>query len=165
AFAPDGRALASAEGDGTVKLWDLTDWQPGPAVEHTAAVLAVAYSPTARSWRAGVRTARSGSGMRPPVGHSGACNRPPGPVPGLFAGRPNPGYRGRGPARGERAAAVEGLSRDRQGRLGSARLGHGDTSPKRKRRDRGFLDGAFPALALRACVHRQGARGVGCTRS
>jgi WD40 repeat protein len=55
AFAPDGRTLASAGDDRTVRLWDLTDWQTAPPPSHTGVVWKVAYSPDGK-WLA------SGSG-------------------------------------------------------------------------------------------------------
>jgi RNA polymerase sigma factor (sigma-70 family) len=49
AFAPDGKLLASAQGDGRVVLWDVTTGKPRRALEgFPAAVLAVAFSPDGR---------------------------------------------------------------------------------------------------------------------
>ena len=47
AFSPDGRLLATASADQTVRLWDVTTGQPHgqPLTGHTDAVYGVAFSP------------------------------------------------------------------------------------------------------------------------
>jgi WD40 repeat protein len=58
AFGPDGHTLVSSGGDGTVRLWGLTDpAHPGPLGEplhgDTGAVFSVAFSPDGHTLASG----------------------------------------------------------------------------------------------------------------
>ena len=49
AYSPDGRRIASASGDGTVKVWDAATGQETLTLKgHTGGVYGVAYSPDGR---------------------------------------------------------------------------------------------------------------------
>jgi WD40 repeat protein len=79
AFSPDGRRLASAGADRTVRLWDAeTGQELRTLTGHTECVQGVAFSPDSRrlasaSWDRTVRLwdAETGQGLRTLTGHTG----------------------------------------------------------------------------------------------
>ena len=65
AFAPDGKALASASDDGMVRLWDLTAPDPAASprvLKHDGPVSHVAFAPDGKALASASGTGRSGSG-------------------------------------------------------------------------------------------------------
>src|SRR5512139_2166254 len=55
AFAPDGRTLASASPDGTVRVWDAATGAELASLLHPAGVTSLAWAPDGRTLASGCR--------------------------------------------------------------------------------------------------------------
>jgi hypothetical protein len=67
AFAPDGRTLATASADGTVRLWETATWKLRAEFRgHRDRVTALAFGPDGRLFSGGLDTLVLGWDVRPP---------------------------------------------------------------------------------------------------
>jgi RNA polymerase sigma factor (sigma-70 family) len=67
AFAPDGRTLAIASADGTVRLWELATWKVRAEFRgHRDRVTALAFGPDGRLFSGGLDTVVLGWDVQPP---------------------------------------------------------------------------------------------------
>jgi hypothetical protein len=67
AFAPDGRTVATASADGTVRLWEVATWTVRAEFRgHRDRVTALAFGPDGRLFTGGLDTVVLGWDVRPP---------------------------------------------------------------------------------------------------
>src|SRR5205823_155659 len=62
AFSPDGKTLASASADHTIKLWDVASAKVRATLQHTRQVLCVAFSPDGKTLASGANRDPKGAG-------------------------------------------------------------------------------------------------------
>lgn len=69
AFAPDGRTLATASADGTIRLWETATWKVRAEFRgHRDRITALAFGPDGRLFTGGLDTVVLGWDVRPPRG-------------------------------------------------------------------------------------------------
>lgn len=76
AFAPDGRTLATASADGTIRPWEVATWKVR-AEFRGHRVTALAFGPDGRLFSGGLDTTVLGWYVRPPERKRGQRTFPP----------------------------------------------------------------------------------------